>query len=73
MGIALYILISYLVSVLVYAVVVRNNPTNKRSPNTRVRDFLKEGFVGMGIGFLIAAIIIGAIIGGVIIYNNYIY
>lgn len=73
MGIALYILISYLISVLIYAIAVKNHATNKYSPTLKITDFLKEGFIEMGKGFLITAIIIGAIIGGVILYNNYIY
>ena len=64
MGIALYILISYLVSVLIYAIVVKNNATNKNSPGLKVQDFLKEGFIGMGAGYLITA----AIIGGIYLY-----
>jgi hypothetical protein len=73
MGIALYILISYLISVAIYTVVVRNSAMNKFNPHVKISDIIKEGLRGMGIGFLITTVIIGAIIGGVILYNNYIY
>ena len=63
MGIILYILISYVVSVCAYTYFVRNNAMNKHNPHVNVGDIVKEGMKGMAIGF---AITIAAIF---VLYN----
>ena len=73
MGTALYILISYLIAVAIYTVVVKNDAMHKHNPHVNYREIIKMGLRDMGIGFLIAGVIIATVIGGIILYNNYIY
>jgi amino acid transporter len=54
MGIALYILLSYLISVYAYTVIVKNDAMHKHSPDINIKDIVKEGMKGMAIGFVIA-------------------
>lgn len=62
MGVALYILISYLIGVAIYTVVIKNDAMHKHNPLVKISDIVKEGFRYLGIGFLITGAIIGAII-----------
>lgn len=59
MGIALYILISYLLGVTIYTVVIKNDAMHKYNPHVKISDIIKEGLRRVGIGILIAGAIIG--------------
>jgi hypothetical protein len=59
MGIALYILISYLLGVFLYTLIVKNDAMHKHNPLVKISDIIKQGLRGMGIGFLVVGALIG--------------
>lgn len=69
MGVILYILISYLVSVFLYTIFVKNNAMNKYNPHIKIWDIVKEGLRGMGIGFLVTGLIAAVIFMAIRLLN----
>lgn len=69
MGVILYILISYLVSVFLYTIIVKNNAMNKYNPHIKIWDIVKEGLRGMGIGFLVTGLIAAVIFMAIRLLN----
>jgi len=70
MNIGLYLVLSYLLAVFIYTIVIKNDAMHKNDPFLKTFSVVKEGLRDMAIGFLITIVILGAIIGGLILYNN---
>lgn len=62
----LTILIAYVVSVFLYTIIERNNPTNKYVPGIEILPIIIDGAKGMAIGF-------GIVIAAVFIYTKISY
>lgn len=50
-------LILYIIAVFLYAIVTKNDAMNKYNPYVKVTSFLKEGMIGIGVGFLAVGVL----------------